>query len=1318
VQLVRQLRDYHRMLDKKESRLLAGKLLQLDLLHTKFRSPHHTYQHVMNYDVSLWERRPADPDFMTVRLGIGNIPSEVIIHPPDPDLSVPEIRRAFRLYTKYRLLPDAPLLINFQEHSSIGIVGSRNHTLPFLYQIIAQIAAYHSPEDVRIAVLSQQHRYKGWQWLRWLPHTSMDQMGGSPELIAFGSASCRALITGLSRLLDNRLPSSSSSEDGTPGRITPFYLVIFDGQADIQDEPGFTSLIRNGRSINAAAIVLGERLQDIPGDCDGLVQIRGHHLRYARTGPKGVTVEGTPENMGLVQIDNLARRLMPLTPYTLGQTSRIPRSVNLLQLYNSRTLQDLDIQARWRMIPHEGILPFPVRLGYESLITPLEINLAENQDGPHGIIAGTTGSGKSELLQTLVCSLAIENHPYFVAFLLVDFKGDSTFGVFRHLPHTVGTISNLDKSAALRALEAIKAENLRRQKFLLEHGKEDITEYHLEISRKGYIPKGWEPLPHLFIIVDEFAQLARDLPNFLPELVETVRVGRSLGLHLILATQRPAGVVSDDMRANLNFRICLRVQTIDDSRDMLRRPDAALLPPDLPGRAYFQLGDAGNARQFQVARSGIEYTESEEQEQDSQPEQVLYIVDKEEKEILFKRAKRSDAFVYELLSQKLSSQIEGLFAQIRKAQSLRSLNPILLQPLPSQLYLSELLQELEAGGEDSFLGHESWPDDAGKEAVRVPIGKLDNLAERTQPILWADLQDHGGHILLIGASGTGKTLFLRNMALSLALCYPPDLVQLYILSFAGRGLDNLVQLPHVGAVIQGNETERVARLVRLLQQSLQERKDILGDAGALDLVEYNARCAASARLPVICVMIDNFAELRDPAHVELLEDFEKIIRDGRAYGLSFVITASQADAIPYKVISLVEQRLCLFLTEKSEYSLILGKSSSLELGFIPGRGLNADNPPMLFQIALPEKKPLAEAARLEPNLLVEFAPRMMEACATQANKRPQAIEILPLRVNLSSILSGADLPARQGAGSQAISTPLGRLASNLEVHWLDWVEAGPHFLVTGPPRSGRTSVLISAVIAACTHYSPDELWVVLVDGSQSSLRCLSELPHVIDWVTDEDRLNWNIACLKKELSYRRMIFQEQLGDRQTAQRRLDLPSILFVIDDYDLTHDALGINDEILMQLGKHIRQDSILGIHFWLSCVSQYVGGSSDPLIRQIKLSRSGIALANADAVDALGGRTTASMHRDVLPDGRGYTLLRSHIHLTQYAFPDPAALDLAYERWKDWKPQRWPRPANEQEIKRVEKDSAPDYKTQDWLEINDGDVQEYLKLKYGGSK
>ncbi|HLV36828.1 MAG TPA: FtsK/SpoIIIE domain-containing protein, partial [Spirillospora sp.] len=616
-------RRYLRLLEQKRARLQAAHDAQLAILEYNFPPPQQWLDLALTRDVRLWERRVGDADFTAFRIGVGRAPSAVTIKTPDPDTTSDAIDRAFALADEYRYLNDAPIVSSLHNDVSVGYSGKRAAMLRAVRATICHLAVTHAPQDLHIHLIAPQAHHDDWRWMEWLPHTSQNHRAGAADLIALDTENIRNLMGNLSQVIDER------RERGSEGARTPHLLVVIDGPQLVESEAVYSTILRHGNQVGASALCLVNRFDNIPADCGAVVEVGDDgSFRYARTGAAGYEVEGTAiDGLSTQDAEHLARGLASVVMREVGSSGRIPRRVDFLDLYGVRYVEDLPerINLWWRRNIPKGVLPFPVRIGRESLAVDTVIMLDEDNHGPHGMLAGTTGSGKSELLQTLICALVLEHDPRLLNLLLIDFKGGATFNVFNNLPHTVGTVTNLDSIRVTRALEALKAETTYRQQFLERKNVRDINQYH-----KYYAPDAlalydpnFEPLPHLFIIVDEFAQLAKEMPDFMRELVRTVQVGRSLGLHLLLGTQSPMDVVTDEMNANLQFRICLRVQNIEASRAMLRRPDAAYLPAGWPGRGYFQVGEQGMFKQFQTAYVGAEYEPKDEREAAAQKQDLF-----------------------------------------------------------------------------------------------------------------------------------------------------------------------------------------------------------------------------------------------------------------------------------------------------------------------------------------------------------------------------------------------------------------------------------------------------------------------------------------------------------------------------------------------------------------------------------------------------------------------------------------------------------------------------------------------------------------------
>src|SRR5947209_1816196 len=573
----------------------------------------------------LWERRPEDPDFLVVRVGKGRQPLSVKIElPSQQNTSSSLIQELQQLKDDFAFVKDVPCSIPLTKVKSLGITGRRQYVAAFAHGMLYQIAVHHSTQEVRILGIYPTSQKHDWEWLQQLPHTMPLKMGKQRRLVAEGQEEANQVLNILLEELSRRaskLEEEAASEKKRSGSKSaaadialPHLVVIVHDYVEVRQHPTLTNAFKLGEQLGVSVIYLVAQEQAIPSECRAVLRLSTEEdvntdsrqqkvpLKYAAVGFAGATLENVDADLvDLTTAQRITSALSMLKVVEEGEdTVNLPTNLRLLDLLELPYANQLDVEQWWNSDPRFGYLRVPIGQGTNGTIW---IDLNESAHGPHGIIAGTTGAGKSELLQSLIVGLAITHHPHLVNFVLVDFKGGAAFKPFEKIPHTVGMVTDLSGRLTERALVALKSELRRREHILSQANAKNITQYQA-MRRDPENLAISEPLPHLFIIIDEFAELTKEHPTFMEGLVSVVQKGRSLGVHLILATQKPTGSVNANIWSNLKFRICLRVASLQDSREMLGRSEATLLPSTIPGRAYFQIG-AEVFELFQSARTSL-----------------------------------------------------------------------------------------------------------------------------------------------------------------------------------------------------------------------------------------------------------------------------------------------------------------------------------------------------------------------------------------------------------------------------------------------------------------------------------------------------------------------------------------------------------------------------------------------------------------------------------------------------------------------------------------------------------------------------------------
>src|SRR5712691_4395718 len=1079
----------------------------------------------------LWERRPEDPDFLMVRVGKGRQPLSVKIEfPSQQKTSSPLTQKLRQLKDDFAFVKDVPCSISLTKVKSLGITGRRQDVAAFIHGMLCQIAVHHSPQEVRILGIYPTSQKHDWEWLQQLPHTLPLKMGKQRRLVAEGQEEANQMLNILleewsrrASKLEEEAASErkrSESKSAAAGIALPHLVVVVHDYVEVRQHPTLTNAFKLGEQLGVSVIYLVAQEQAIPSECRAVLRLsteehvdpdshqRKVPLKYAAAGFAGATLENVDADfVDLTTAQHITSALSMLKLVEEGEdTVNLPTNLRLLDLLELPYADQLDVEQWWNSDPRFGYLRVPIGQGVNG---PIWIDLNESAHGPHGIIAGTTGAGKSELLQSLIVGLALTHHPHLVNFVLVDFKGGAAFKPFEKIPHTVGMVTDLSGRLTERALVALKSELKRREHILSQANAKNITQYQAMRQDPENLAIS-EPLPHLFIIIDEFAELTKEHPTFIEGLVSVVQKGRSLGVHLILATQKPTGSVNPNIWSNLKFRICLRVASLQDSRDMLGRSEAGLLPSTIPGRAYFQIG-AEIFDLFQSARTSL-------------PARISDIPSSDPAQM---NEEMTDMQV-----------LMGLLEPYQATLGADLFRPW-PDPLPHRIYLPDVFQRSTPFvNANTHAGASMTPPDGW---MRFPVGLVDLPPEQRQEPFLLDLPREG-HMLIAGASGTGKSALLRTIVTSLALTHSPAQLHLYLIDFGGQALRVFEKLPHVGGTFGEGDEEYIHRLMRKLQGMIEERKQICMNYQMDDFLAYQRYrqsngAPALPELPAVVLVIDRFSEFRQ-AHEKDMEILLAIARHGRTYGVYLVVTLDRSGGLPMQFTSLMELRIILRLVETTDSLILLGKNDAANLDpSQPGRGYKRGKTLQEVQIALPVVGEDEDEQNQQLDQLITAVAKEAEAYHVQ---HAPAIRLLPEYVRLGELLTETAQLAESTAGSSAaLRLHLGIEELSLLPIAFELSPETPHVLVAGGPGSGRTNLLHLCLFALANHQSSrspshESARIVLVDFRRSS-RLLRSLPGVWMYADTAERLLEVVEALKSELEVRTAILREELQSEEEEE---------------------------------------------------------------------------------------------------------------------------------------------------------------------------------------
>jgi len=1130
----------------------------------------------------LWERRGDDPDALSLRVGTGDLPAAIeLVSRSEPEEAPP----------RPPVARDVPVALDLQRLGVVGVAGDRAASRGVARWLVAQAAVMHSPRDLSIVVLAPgREAAADWEWVRWLPHGRPRDGQDCVALLGVDAETVSRRVAELVEEIARRRSDRGAFDLDAAAVQGPSVLLVLDGARALRRVPGMPRVLAEGPAAGVHAVCVDDDERLLPEECRTVATWLWDEPARLRLRGGGLDPVGTvlADQVSSAWCERVARALAPIRDLSREDAaSMLPDSARLLDLLGMPDPSAELVGAAWSRRGRTTVAP----LGYAA-DGAFELDIS--RDGPHALVAGTTGAGKSELLQTLIASLAVANRPDAMTFVLIDYKGGSAFKDCARLPHTVGMVSDLDGHLTQRALASLSAELKRREEILLHAGAKDIEDYWDEVSRQP----GLQPLPRLVLIIDEFASLVAELPEFVRGLVGIAQRGRSLGVHLVLATQRPAGVVSADIRANTNLRIALRVTDATESSDVLDAPDAAAIAKSTPGRCYVRSG-ASSLTAVQAARVGGRRPGA----RTAATGPLIARVGWRDLGRPLPRAaapsRDDDA------GTDLSVLVEAVREAARQLRMAAQPSPW-LEPLGEVVTVAELPPPASA------------PAPAG-EVPPLPIGLVDVPAEQRRASLPLDLAG-GGHLLVAGSARTGRSTVLRTIAGVIGARTSPVDVHLYGVDCGANALLPLVGLPHCGAVVGRDQLDRVDRLLGRLLAEVSRRQQLFAERGASSLVEQRAAAAPEERLPWMVLLLDRWEGFRAAFEGydlgRLIETALRLLREGPSVGLRTVMT-SDASGFVGQVSTVFEERLLLRFADPDDWGRAGVPAREVPSAMPPGRGLAPTSTGLLeAQVALLDADPSGPAQVAALQAIAREATARHRA--VPRSRRPLRVDALPPRITVAEALRldpelapPSRLWALVGAGGDALG-PAG----------VDLLQTSPGFVIGGPPRSGRSSVLETMARWLVRRQVP----VALVTPRRSPLRELAALPGVLGVLGAEDGEADRLGELLQGVEQHVVLVDdaELLLDSAMGERLGDL---VRAARDADQAVVAAGTTDDLS----------------------SQYRGFAVD-----IRRSRSGLLLSPRSPSDGdlLGVRLPRNMAAG--PPGRGLLVLNGGLMPVQAALPE----------------------------------------------------------------
>ncbi len=1052
----------------------------------------------------LWNRNILQEDFLVERVGLGevDVSEYILINKERFDVKTDDLLKLPKqIKQEYAVIDDIPRCIDLGKEGIVGLVGENSMEKAFdlARVILCQLFANNCYTEVKVALAFDREK-DGDEWAayRFVPHIWSNDY--KRRFLASNKNEIDEMFYELIDILKEREQAEVEEKKN-------IHIVLFVTDTKILEEHALGNYISgDAKKYDFTVVTLATKVEELLNQTDKIL-LNSKAYMGIKSLLSGECQEVLFDKVGKQQMISYVNLLSDIKVKDEGENSGVPDTLTFFEMLGVNTLEELNALKRWETC--KTYMSLRASIGRTAGGKDCILDVHEKFHGPHGLVAGTTGSGKSETLQTYLLSLAVNYSPDDLGFFIIDYKGGGMANLFEGLPHMMGSISNLSGSEITRAMVSIKSEIQRRQVAFNYAGVNNINDY-TKLVKSG---ENFEPIPHLFIIVDEFAELKREQGVFMQELVSVAQVGRSLGVHLILSTQKPAGTVDENIWSNTKFKLCLRVQDRQDSREMLHKDDAAYITNT--GRGYLQVGNDEVYELFQSGWSGAEYIVAEKKTEEAGVAELTA------SGTGIKRKRRKTQFLNITERTTQFEAVRDYLAELAKNNGYNRQYNLWISPLENPLYL-ESVPNIRVNSE--------------KNGLEVTIGMYDDPEKQIQAPFVIDLVK-AGTLAVLGTNVSGKSTLLQTLTYSLMTNYTPEDVNIYIADFSNRSLFCFEDAPYVGGVVCEEDAEGISKLIYLINKIISERKNIMR---GVNFETY--RQEKGSDIPAIVFIIDNLNAFRELTEFKYDDDIIRFMHDGVTYGVYTILSANGfgTNGIPSKMEDNINECIALQMNERYMYATVLrcGKTE-IEPEPLKGRGLaKIDNKILEFQTALPVANE-NEMGRME--LIREQCRHLRQQNPYKVARRIPIIPEKPL---------WGDFKEKKEVVEMAENTrfvPIGYDQNSAEIYGVD-LRFTYCFMVSGAKRSGKKNFLKNFIQATAMRKASN----VIIDFSDSEFKAVAKMTGST-YISNEAKMVAFFSDLVQEFSLRnkqKNIYRDQgMDEEQIYEKMREFEELFICISD-------------------------------------------------------------------------------------------------------------------------------------------------------------------------